>query len=400
MRAFYLATAFSLASLYSSAQQDSVSMGAGYQLESWYSLQTGLQNQHNINTWDLAFEVSPTGYAIRTNAGTGVNAYVFPGDTTQFNTLDTTGIANWTSVYNGELSWTEGALNSLESGLDVGWGEYNMNTHVISGNRIFVIGTSLLKKVMIQDLTNGQYHIRIANLDNSNDTVISITKSDFSGQLFGYLNLSSGATLSLEPSSTDWDLYFGKYTADLGIPYNVTGVLINPEAEAVKVYPVNDVNTYSDWSNQSYSSDMNVIGYDWKSFTGMGYDVADSTVYFVKNVQGDVYKIVFTGFEGSTTGMVHFNKTLMSELSINENHVTAFQAYPNPATDNLTLVLNQKSESTYQLTDMNGRVVLSNSVKTLGLSTIEIRTDNLTPGTYVLQVQSGQSLQSEIIIIQ
>lgn len=396
---------FALATMGAFAQTDSTSIGAGYQEETYYSLSSGTQATNTVTDWDLAFDVSPVGYAVRINAGSGTRAWVFPGDTSQFATLDTAGMSVWTELYNADTSWYAGALNSLENGLDVGWGEYNMNTHTIHANRIFVLELSngVFQKVMIESLASGAFTFRHATLDNSMNMQHQLIKADYANANFGYFDLKSHTNRNLEPANTQWDLYFGKYTTDLGIAYNVTGALINPDVEVAKVYPVNDPSTYNDWFNESYSDHMNAIGYDWKSFnmTTFTYDVADSTVYFVKAVDGNIYKLIFTGFEGSSTGKIHFEKSLVSTISLNENNSAELvSVYPNPATELLSVVLNGEGATELNLVNTNGAVVWSQTINTSGLTSEHINIANLPVGVYMLRIQNGGNIHVEKIIKQ
>lgn len=386
------------------SQSDSVSIGAGYQNEVWYSLSQGELAQNSIADWDVAFDVSPTGYAVRINAGAGTRAWAYPGDTSEFATLDTTGMGQWTELTNGETSWFEGALNSLENGLDVGWGQYNMNTHVISANRIFVLELSngVYQKFMINSLTTGVFYFRHATLDNSMDMNHQLDKSTFQNKNFGYFNLKSHSSVDLEPTKDSWDLYFGKYTADLGIPYNVTGTLLNNNVEAIKAYPVNDPANTSDWYAYTFGTDMNIIGYDWKSynFSAGGYDMADSTVYFVKDQEGDIYRIIFTEFEGSATGDIVFDITLVSALSTEEVATSQLlSVYPNPATDYVKVVLDSDAPSTIEIINLNGQVVAQSTAQSTGLQSATISTEALVPGMYIVKVTSNGATQTERLII-
>lgn len=386
------------------AQTDSVTLGPGYQNEVWYSLSAGEQASNDREDWDLAFDVSPTGYSIRINAGSGTQAWAFPGDTGQFLTLDTTGMSSWVELNNGEESWYQGALNALESGLDVGWGEYNTSTHIITGNRIFVLKLSngQFQKLIIESLTSGVFYIRHASLDNSMDMQHEVDKSQFSGKNFGYFSLRNHSAQDPEPDQNLWDLYFGRYTADLGIPYTVTGVLLNDGVEAARAYPVINPSTYNQWGNWMMSDLMNTIGYDWKAFdmNSGGYVMADSTVYFVKDVQGDIYKLVFTGFEGSSTGKVHFDRSEVSAISIDEDQAFFTRVYPNPATDLLNVVIDARSEVTVRITNMNGQTVFTEIRPANGLSAHALSISGFEPGLYVISFESAEGYTSERISIQ
>lgn len=392
---------------FSQSVNDVVSLGSGYANQVWYSLENDEQGSSPKNNWDLAFGVSPQGSTIRTNFSTGVTLWVYPnGDTADWATVDTSGISSWTSLDNSETSWYYGAFDMSadpNDDFDLGWGYYDLITHYVWGDSVYVIklGNGEYQKFWLERLASGTYYFRHATLDNNMDMSHSLAKADFSGKNFGYYSLQNHNSVDREPATNTWDLTFTQYGSV--IPgfgaYNVTGVLHNVGVESVKVYPVNDVSSFIDHSSQTFSEDINTIGYDWKSFnnTTFQYDIEDSTVYFVQDLDSNIWKIVFTDFGGSATGDFEFTKEkVYSIVGIEENEKDAFfSVYPNPATDNVNVVLNAEGATQVSLFNMNGQIVRNTTLQGSGLRTEQIDLSGLGKGLYILQLNGENWSKTE-----
>ena len=56
--------------------------------------------------------------------------------------LDTAGISNWAKMYKSTASWEEGAFMAhATEHPDYGWGTYNMLTHGLIGDSIYIVKT-------------------------------------------------------------------------------------------------------------------------------------------------------------------------------------------------------------------------------------------------------------------
>ena len=390
--------------------QEKVSMGAGYADQIWYSMENGEQSVAARNSWDLAFDASGFGSTIRINGGEGVKLYVHPtADTSNWNNLDTAGLSNWNALYNSEETWEEGAFNKPSSGgqTDLGWGEYSMITHQVVGNKLFVakLPDGSYKKVWIKSLASKIFTVRYANLDNSADMTQKIKKGDFTDKNFGYLSLSSQNISNPEPYKGDWDITFTKYITDYPLtgggtlPYGVTGVLLNSTVKAVKAYPV-DVNTV-DHNNHTLVEEINTIGYDWKKFTGTGYAMADQTVYFIKDQVENIWKVIFTKFEGSSTGNIEFTKEKVQtgSVSIDENSIQDLVIYPNPSNDIVNVVFSSNETTTISLLDLSGRTIQAEQLPAGEFQQHIMNVSELNSGIYMLTIQSGSKIQTEKLII-
>jgi hypothetical protein len=296
-------------------RSDSVTMSAGYANEVYYSFATGIVLTGPRATWDIAFRTQLRSSSILTNDGAGVVLYTYPkADTTGWASVDTNGLSGWKPMFNDPTDWENGAFSRHAKGHpDYGWGVYNDVTHNLTGDSIFIIKLRdgsfkkiwIVKKYSAQDI----FVFKYANLDGSNEqniseNISSLTATDFSGY-----SLQTNSRVSFEPLKKSWDILFTKYMSVQpdGSPYLVTGVVSNDSVKTKKFHPV--ALTYSDYNPGAWDSTRSPIGWDWKQFdmTTFSYKIVDSTVYFIKPVAGGVYKLNFTGFSGSTTGVIKFD---------------------------------------------------------------------------------------------
>lgn len=387
---------------------DTVTTGTSYANQVWYSLPNDEQGNAPKDNWDIAFEA--TGYAasILANTQKGLAVYQSPYAVAQWSSVDTAGIDTWPALHNSDLTWDEGALNSNPDGnFDLGWGEYDMNTHVVTGDSIFVVKlvSGAWKKLRINSLANSTYSFTYADLDGNNEQTSTIAKGDYSGKNFAYYSLETNAALDREPSSTTWDITFTKYIttilAPAPTPYGVTGILLNKNITAIKASSIN-VNTV-DYNNYTFQSDINTIGYDWKAFAG-SWTIEDSLVYFVQRSNGDVWKLIMTGFSGSATGNYIFTKEQVASGNTGVNGVDDFKLlgiYPNPANNQFQLIYHTASAekvSALTIYDLGGRVVKQQLLEpTIGVAQQTIDVSSLNKGIYLVGITGNTSVQKLII---
>jgi hypothetical protein len=234
----------------------------------------------------------------------------------------------------------------------------------------------------------------MASLDNSFDVVHTMAKADYTGKNFGYFNLQTQTDIDREPASASWDLVFTQYTTFIPQAYLVTGVLHNKTSEAVMAYPINNPTTFADWGGYLFSDEINIPGYNWKTFN-MGtfmYDIADSTVYFVKDNGGNVWKMIFTGFSGSSAGRYIFTKEMISATGISENNTPQLLGvYPNPASDYVTVVFDAKesSDAVIELMDLSGKLMQTYSSAGGGMIVRSINVSDVPSGMYLVRVATA-----------
>ncbi len=383
-------------------EQKEVVTGQGYADDVYYSLDNGTVVTASRLTWDLGFTTDNFSVSILANNGAEVELYAYPkGDTADWETLDTTGMA-WTPMYNSIETFDEGAFSANASmHPDYGWGTYNMSTHNITGDSLFVIKTlgGNYKKlaIIVRGAMANTWEFKYANLDGSDEVVELLNAGEYKAKSFVYYSIDSTAVVDREPATGDWDLLFTRYF-DYNIPYIVTGVLTNEAhllAQEVKEDDL-DQSTFTQYADSAFTSGISIIGSDWKSFN-MGtfaYDVATDVVYFLKKygeTDSTYYKIYFTGFSGSGEGKYTFmQEELMSSVSVsNPGMIKTLELYPNPASQVLNLVVDHQGEIAISIYDITGRNVYSRVDHSGGFNTLSMDIGSLQPGLFFLKVRAG-----------
>ncbi|PZF73944.1 T9SS type A sorting domain-containing protein [Taibaiella soli] len=396
--------------------------GVSYPNNVWYSLPNDEQGSVSKKNWDLAFQVygGYTASIMANNIG-GTTVWLYPKDaatTTSWAAVDTNGLSTWSKLYNSDITWGDGALSrnvDVTNANDLGWGLYDMNTHYVMGDSIYIVKTvsGTYKKLWIKSLISSVYTFTFANLDGTAETTDTVGKATYAGQNFGYYSLDNSAALSREPLTANWDIVFGQYySSAYNPPYAVTGVLQNNGVKVAKaVIDPSTVGNYVD-TNHTFATSISTIGFDWKTFNGQTYDVNDSVVYFVKRMNNDIWKVVFTGFGGSTDGNFIFTKekiftappapTAVGNVNAPQ---TSLALYPNPSRgQNVTLVYSfdkQVAGAKLNLFDLNGRVILSDNLQTsTGLYQYVLPTQSLSAGMYVISVEADGARTQQKLIVQ
>lgn len=394
--------------------KDTVSVGAGYANQVWYSLQNDDQGSSPKNNWDLAFGIGGMGYSIYTNSATGTTLWPFAKkDTAGWATLDTAGIKTWPTQWNSDTSWVKGAFDRYANPndqYDLGWGKYSIITHTVTGDSLYVIklANNSYKKLWIQSLISGVFTIRFANLDGSDDVITQITKAPYSTKNFVYYSIQNKAIVDREPAKTAWDLTFTQYTTFIPTAYTVTGILHNIAVRVADVRQVNDPSTYTSWPNHTLKSAINEIGYDWKTFSlsTNTYTIEDSLVYFVKS-GNDIWKVIPTGFGGSANGNFMFTKEKLKVTGIEDvrgNTAASLSVYPNPSNgENTTVVYNLENDAqtaVLKVIDLSGRTVYMEALKNnSGLYTTTLNLSGFNAGMYILNLEvDGNHTQQKLII--
>ncbi|MEO6166891.1 MAG: T9SS type A sorting domain-containing protein [Chitinophagales bacterium] len=385
-----------------SAQTESITMGPNYANEIFWKMQGGQTGEAAVNSWELAFRIGLQNSSIFINSANGVSLYAVPNaDTAGWYSIDTTGLQSWQQLFNSDTSWEFGAFDRSSTGFpDFSWGDYDLNTHVVTGDSLYIIKTAATyKKLWIIKKDFGNWTFRYANLDNTGDQTVVLNGTDYTDKNFAYYSITNGAPLNLEPVTTNWDILFTRYTTLLppdNTPYLVTGVLNNVGVTVAEANNV-DVNSAeaSDYSN-AYTASISEIGYDWKYFDmNVGqYFVTDSLCYFVKSLDGNIYKLVFKEFAGSSTGNISWeqNNAITSVSNLNASFTSA-AIYPNPVSDKLNIIFNtRKSLNNLNITlsDINGITVYQTySDASAGLNQKQFSLPDLENGFYFLRLDSG-----------
>lgn len=393
------------------------SCGAGYAQQAYIKLATANTTQLANTSWDLAFSaigMQDGGVFINESSSSGASAAAAIAlyDAPTANWADAINSADLTMRrYNPEINWQNGAFNETRNPanpLDFGWGTYNPALNEVTGNKVFAVKlrNATFKKVQIVRLNASGYTLRYANLDGSNEMMVTIPKTS-PDQFLVYFSFASGIVTTVP---TGWDLQMCRYTTDvldnMGVaqPYVVVGMLSGKGVQVARATAVNPAtvafSTYAD----SLSSEVKKFGSDWKAFNTT-WSVPADRAYFVKTAANRLFKLIPIDFEGSSTGTGTFEKVdLGNFVSTNnlEADKTRLNVYPTIASDLVTVSIaaNQAAAINLQAVDMNGRLIEQLKVGVSeGLTVFQLNTTNWAAGTYVLSLQAnGEAISQKIIV--
>lgn len=392
-----------------------VSTNAGNTHQEFYSLQNGTISNALLAGWDLAFETSGITGSILVNTAKGNQVYKAPYAIAEWTSLDTTGLAaTWVPQHNSEIDWSSGALNQglTSNPFDLGWGIYNMVSHNIAGDSLFVLkmADGTWKKLRMDGYAaaTNAFTFTWADLDGGSEQVGSIVRGDYSSMNFGYYSLETNSPLAQEPDAATWDLVFTKYVGFVSQPqpsfYPVVGCLQNREVLALQVDGVPSAT--ATWSDGTFSEDINVIGFDWKNFnmSTFMWEYAPDRTYFVQDRNGNIWKLVFTEYGGGATGEITFTQELVSATGVDElaSNGTVL-VYPNPSSaENVNVLLDIPSnEAVLSITDLNGKLV--HSQKLFGIRPLTVQplgVSELSAGVYTIHIVHTNGVTNSKLVIE
>lgn len=385
------------------AQVMQVSVGPGYGQQAYLKLSTGEVTAVANDAWDIAFTDAggfDAGLLINESGSLGgASLELYKTDLIEWDaTISDPSVyaIEQNRLYNTEQNWTSGAFNAAADptdDFDYGWGSYNVATHTIEGTTIYIIKerSGSFKRFQMINLVGGVYNFHYANIDGSNEQSASISKGG--GQPLMYFSMQSNDEVN---APADYDIVFQRYTTPLDagggdiLEYMVTGVLLASGTQAVVADGIDPTSVnYDDYEDQ-LASDPTVIGHEWKNFDfTTGWAVDEDRAQFVKTAEGNVYKIVFYDFEGSTTGITTLESTFIefssSEDVESEVPTDGVSIYPNPAID-ATTIQASISFDRYEIMNEKGQVV-----KRGALTNNQLRVDDMAAGQYIVHLISPEA---------
>ena len=198
------------------------------------------------------------------------------------------------------------------------WGDFTM-ANPLSYKHTYVLfrgqnenGDSLgFVKFQILDFNDNSYTIQfkdLSDISSAPHTLIIPKKNEYN---YTYVNLNdNGSIVNIEPKKTNWDLWFTFYTAwvynfadGLYYPYQVGGCLINPNQTEVAFDTTDRFNDIAilEAASMKYHRNWDIIGYGWKSFSGIGsgsgeYTIFTYVTYIIKTQREEYYKIRFLDY--------------------------------------------------------------------------------------------------------
>jgi len=412
---FFLTTLVGL----SAQQYDQISIGAGYIDQTYYSLKQGIIQSNDYRVWDISFSTQGVqdggifiNEAAHLNADSQLELFHVPnGNYDQNITVD---LDAWSQLYNPDQNWQTGAFNTIASEsnpADYGWGIYNPSTMEVTGQSVYVIKlrNNNYKKIFIESLST-VYNFKYANLDGSDEYNVTISKADFAGKTVAHYSLEDNQVVNIEPES--WDLLFTRYMDYVSdgngtfLDYSLTGVFSGVDVQVAQADGVNPSQAKESDYLDLYTSQVDEIGYDWKSFNiGMlQWSMVEGRVYFVKNTDNNICKIAFVDFEGSMTGVTTITKecNIVADVTdVSNTSLTSVNVFPNPASNYVDLALDFKSKTTAQISviDITGKTHMSLPyVFNSGFQSTRIDL-NVPSGNYIILLETADYVKHLSLIV-
>jgi len=287
------------------ASHASVDLGANYDKQIFFDFETGKSVfTSNPYSWDLAFEAAADGKNVFMNGGKDIYVYnIGIKELSKITELPT-------GVNSSGSGWQYDASCGLPDGTGIGeW--YGVAGATKAEVYIVRIASGVFKKMRILNNTETSYTIEWAPLESTDAPIIVQIEKD-SSYNYAYYSFKDGI-VKPEPAKSTWDVVFTRYrplvfhnTAQVYVPYPVTGVLLNPTDTKAAV---DSITAFAQITLQQAvdipsSKCRDVIGYEWKSIDlyGIGgkYTVDRSKNFILHTRKGQLYKLRFLDYYNSS----------------------------------------------------------------------------------------------------
>jgi hypothetical protein len=386
---------------------DSVVLGQGTQKDVFYNMASGKVKEETNQNWIFALGTKMQTAGVFVNHNNGSIVYNIHKDSSQWNTVTYLDTVTAAKPINPDTSWTVGAMNVNKGAnpFDFGWGKYNLTSHEVYGDSIFIVGqgTNFYKMMIVKMTGTNDYTVKIGTLSgpalNFNIPFNKAPKYNNSNLIYISAGMAGLKDTNREPT-TAWDLNFCKYLAwQNNAPYYPSvGALSNDGVQTAKVVAVNIDNVTTADANYT-NTKINNIGFDWKYLVSQQpvvYDITDSATqsYVVKSKDGMQYQLAFTGYTGSGTGIIRFNKRALAvpaAISDINSNIIAIGLTPNPTTTNVLVTLEAKTTEAalVSILGLNGAVISTQKIQmNSGVNAISLPLQQLASGTYFVNIKT------------
>lgn len=392
-----------------------ITTGTSYKKQTFLNLKTGVTKTNDNTAWDIAFTVygqQDAGVFLNESVGTGtppqaaLRLYKAPSDNFTEN-ISVTALKD--SLENDEKNWSFGAFNAGNNpaAYNYGWGVYSPGSMGVVGSKVFIVKlrNGKYRKLEIKNLAGSVYNFRHANLDGSDEKVVAIDKKNHAGKTLAYYSIVEDKVADVEVDN-GFDILYTRYYTPLdqgsGVvsPYPVAGILTGRDVQTARVTGKEPSKVVESDFNTKFEKKTDIIGHDWKTFSLQtnAWSVPTDRTYIVKTRLGDLYKMVFIDFEGSTTGTATAEVNKIVTIAVNDiSKAVQFNVYPTVVNNDFQLIFDNKNNEQYEvvITDMMGRQVQRTSLDiNSGLQAYNIEVADFTQGTYVVTLASKKGVAS------
>ncbi|MCH2233569.1 MAG: HmuY family protein [Crocinitomicaceae bacterium] len=264
-----------------------VEMTETYKNQIFFSLESNAVISSNDKTdWDISFSSNTYDPIITLNTSKAMRVH---RSSSAFADINSYSDDDWHyDVHSGNLDST-------------GFGNDLLNFTFIVDRGYNELGSLIGQfKLRVTEITDEKYKIQVGTVDDLTGEIIEIER--FADQNFSYYHFGNGQ-VTISPPTETWDLIFTQYTHlfyDPFTPYLVTGIILN--REETLVHQTEDF-TFEEIDKSiaeglTFSSDADVIGYDWKyfDFGTSSFIINPDIIYVIKNLNGFYFKLHFVDF--------------------------------------------------------------------------------------------------------
>lgn len=276
------------------AINETLHTGSDYGRQFYYNLKEAkVVHSGLVDSWHLAFETTSDGYGVFLNGGVGMA--LVSTNKKKFSELSPHDCKN--------ILWRQDDPCGQRETSAIGNWNLNQNTR----NKIYILrldaAANTLLGFRLDTVCETWYRIEIGNLGAANTNFYTIYKDPT--KTFSYFNMSTRKQVEgIEPVKESWDLLFTRYgftfyDQNPPLPYIVTGVLLNPAAQAFKDSSASFYDITADIiPSQPLTKNRDVIGYNWKVYDyDLGiYHVRQDYNFIIHTALGEYYKLRFLSF--------------------------------------------------------------------------------------------------------
>ncbi len=401
------------------AQFVELSLDEAYTQKVFYSFDNDRMTVVENEEWEIAFTGLDLNAAIHLNEATGLaekQVLLYQAPTKNFDTnINEDDLGE--PLYNKDESWSKGAFNEIadaSNNLDYGWGLKNTTSDIVEGTAVYVLklrdGT--FKKLKIESLDGSVYNFKYANLDGKQEVITSVDMANAPDGNFVYYSIFNNKEVRKAPAK--WDLLFTRYITPLDdgqggiLDYSVSGVFSGIGVEVAQIDGENPYDTGLP-TDDKFLPNIDVIGFDWKDIDieNVVWTINPTRTYYVKLTTGEIWRMHFIDFEGSSTGTMVFEKFAGNVAKANDgiDGLNDVSVFPNPASTEtqVTFSLDKSEEISVVITSMLGQTVYHENRRGQGgFNAISLSNLHLATGNYVLTLMSasGKGISKKLNIVE
>ncbi len=284
-------------------QTNVIEMGPEYTDQFFFSLETNSVISHNSRfIYDLMFDCAPGKFNIWLNTAKFMSLVQ-----TNKASLDAVTINDTTGI---DFRYELGEFNPDSNSFGQWWN--TLSAQPVSSGKVYIVNLGKdaqgnatgFMKMKVNDFFGSSYSVTYSAIDDSDSATALISKDP--NRNYSYFSFANGI-VNIEPDKSLWDLCFTRYTIifyepDFTLPYEVTGVLHNPDRvqaymDSTVVFDSIDI---ADFNTARLLTRRDAVGYTWKLINDPQnlayYSIKFNYTYFIKADENRYYKLRFFDF--------------------------------------------------------------------------------------------------------